>query len=147
MFLDEFFGNSILQSVFFAYILAGILKILFNYFGTDKVDIKMLFRTGGMPSSHTATVSAMTASIYLLEGVSNLFVVSFIISMVIISDAIGIRRSAGKQAKILNEIIDEYAYSGKFKTKKLYELLGHTPKQVFGGLILGIGVSFLVASF
>jgi uncharacterized protein len=139
--------NPILQSVFFSYTLGGLLKIFFNYLGTNKVDLKMFFRTGGMPSSHSASVTAMTTSIYLLEGVSNLFIVCLIISLVVISDAIGVRRAAGKQARILNDLIDEFQFHGKLKTKKLYELLGHTPKQVLGGIILGFFLALLVARF
>ncbi|NTV24445.1 MAG: divergent PAP2 family protein, partial [Nanoarchaeota archaeon] len=93
---------------------------------------------------HTATVGAMTASIYFSEGFSNLFVVCMIVSMVIISDAVGIRRAAGKQAQVLNSMIEDFTVLRKFKTKRLYELLGHTPKQVIIGLIIGILVAKLV---
>jgi uncharacterized protein len=144
---NEFFGNHILQAVLFAYLIGGLLKILFYYLGRGKIELKMLFRTGGMPSTHTAPVTEMTATIYLLDGVSNLFIVCFIVSLVIISDALGVRRAAGRQAQLLNDIVGEFQYTGKFKTKKLYELLGHTPQQVLGGLILGIIVAFAVASF
>jgi uncharacterized protein len=144
---NEFFGNHILQAALFSYLIGGILKVVFYYLGRGKIELKMLFRTGGMPSTHTATVTAMTTTLYLLEGVSNLFIVCFIVSLVIISDALGVRRAAGKQAQLLNDIVGEFQYSGKFKAKRLYELLGHTPKQVLGGLILGIIVAFAVSSF
>jgi acid phosphatase family membrane protein YuiD len=147
MSLAEFFGNHILQAALFSYLIGGILKVLFYYLGRGKIELKMLFRTGGMPSTHTATVTAMTSTIYMLEGVSNLFIVCFIVSLVIISDALGVRRAAGKQAQLLNDIVGEFQYTGKFKTKKLYELLGHTPQQVLGGLILGILVAFGVSRF
>jgi uncharacterized protein len=143
----QFFGNHILQSVFFSYFIAGLLKIFFYYLGTGKIELKMLFRTGGMPSSHTASVTAMTTTIFLLEGVSNLFIVCFIVSIVIISDALGVRRAAGKQAQLLNDILDEFKYKGKFRTKKLYELLGHTPKQVFAGILLGLAVALILTRF
>ncbi len=143
-FFVEFFTNKILISVVFSYFVAGLIKVIFNYLGSEKLDLMMFFRTGGMPSSHTASVTSMTAMIYLLEGVSNLFIMSFILSLVIMSDAIGIRRAAGKQAQVLNEIIEEYRHFKKFKTKRLYELLGHTPKQVIGGIILGILIANVI---
>jgi acid phosphatase family membrane protein YuiD len=145
--LDEILSNHIFQSVFLSYIISGLLKVIFNYLGTNKIELKMFFRTGGMPSSHTASVAAMTTSIFLLEKVSNLFIVSLIMSIVVISDAIGVRRAAGKQARILNDLIDEFQFHGKLKTKKLYELLGHTPKQVIGGILLGFFLALLVARF
>jgi uncharacterized protein len=137
-------GFGILLSVILSYLLASIIKVFFNYLGTEKIDIMVFFRTGGMPSSHTASVAAMSASVYFLEGFSNLFMVCLIFSMVIISDAVGIRRAAGKQAHILNTIIEEFTHFKKFKTRRLYELLGHTPKQVIAGALLGILVAWLV---
>lgn len=142
-FFADFFTNRILWSVFLSYFTAGLIKIFFNYLGQEKIDFGMFFKTGGMPSSHTASVTAMTTSVYLLEGVSNLFIISLIVSVVIISDAVGIRRAAGKQAQVLNTIVEEITYFRKFRTKRLYELLGHTPRQVLAGLILG----FIIARF
>jgi acid phosphatase family membrane protein YuiD len=146
MFIRDFFGNHILLSVVLSYLLAGVLKIFFYYLGTNKIEPRFFFRTGGMPSSHTASVTAMTVSIYLLEGVSNLFIVCFIMSMVVISDAVGVRRAAGKQARLLNTMIDELLNKGNIKAEKLYVLLGHTPKQVLGGLILGTSVALFVST-
>jgi uncharacterized protein len=143
----DFLTNKIFLSVFFAYFLGGIIKIMFYFLGSGKLDIRVFFRTGGMPSTHTASVTAMTSAIYLYEGVSNLFVVCFIMSLVIIADAIGIRRAAGKQAQILNTMVEEFTYFKKFKTKRLYELLGHTPKQAIAGIFLGILVAIMVFRF
>lgn len=146
-FFADFFTNKILWSVFLSYFVAGLIKVFFNYLGEEKIDFGMFFKTGGMPSSHTASVTAMTTSIYLLEGVSNLFIVCMIVSLIIVSDAVGIRRSAGKQAQVLNTIIEEITYFRKFRTKRLYELLGHTPRQVIGGAILGILMARFVFMF
>ncbi len=143
----ELFANKIIQSVIFAYLSASIIKILLKYIAYDELDFMMFFRTGGMPSSHTASVTAMTTAIYFTEGTSNLFVLSLIVSMIIISDAVGVRRAAGKQAQIINKMVHDYKYFKKFKTKRLYELLGHTPKQVLMGLILGILVARMVFLF
>ena len=139
--------NKIVLSVFISYIVASLLKVFFFYLGRDRLDPMVFFRTGGMPSSHTATVSAMTTSVYLLEGFTNLFFVCLVVSAIIVSDAVGIRRAAGKQAQVLNKMIDEFRYFRKFKTKRLHELLGHTPKQVLGGLIIGMLVAKIVFMF
>jgi len=143
-FYSAVFSNKILQSVIFAYMLASLIKVFFNYLGTDKWDLNVFFRTGGMPSSHTASVTAMTTAIYLMEGVSNLFMVCLIVSSIVISDAIGLRRSVGKQAQVLNKVSEEFKHFKKFRTKRLYELLGHTPKQAIAGLILGILIAKMV---
>ncbi len=146
-FITTIFTNKIVISVIISYLLASIIKVFFNYLAYDEWDFMVFFRTGGMPSSHTATVSAMTASIYFLEGFSNLFFISLIISSIIVSDAVGIRRAAGKQAYVLNKMVEEFKYFKKFRTKRLYELLGHTPKQALAGLVLGILVAKFVFSF
>jgi uncharacterized protein len=135
--------NKIVVSVVLAYFLSSAIKMFFNFLRTEKWDPMVFLRTGGMPSSHTASVTAMTTSIYLMEGPSNLFIVCFIVSVIVISDAVGMRRAMGKQAEVVNKIADEFKYFKKFRTKRLYELLGHTPKQVIAGLILGI----LIARF
>ncbi len=143
-FIIDLFTNRILISVVLSYFTAGLIKVFFNYLGKNRIDFMMFFRTGGMPSSHSASVTAMTTCIFLLEGFSNLFVVSMIVSIIIISDAVGIRRAAGKQAQVLNTIVDEVTYFRRIRTKKLYELLGHTPKQVMAGILLGILVANVV---
>lgn len=143
-FFPDMFTNKIVLSVIVAYTVASLIKVFFNYLMTEKLDPRIFFSTGGMPSTHTASVTAMTSAIYFIEGVSNLFVVAFIVSIVIITDAVGIRRAAGKQAQVLNAIIEDFTIFKKFKTKRLYELLGHSPKQVIVGLILGIIVARII---
>jgi|SaaInlStandDraft_4_1057021.scaffolds.fasta_scaffold72689_1 uncharacterized protein len=141
-FLGQVFSNDIVLSVIFAYTLASIIKIFFYWLGTNKWNLMVFFKTGGMPSSHTATIVAMASSVYFLEGPSNLFMVCLIVSSIIIADAIGLRRSVGKQAQIINKVTDEFKHFKKFKTKRLYELVGHTPKQAIAGLVLGVFVAW-----
>jgi acid phosphatase family membrane protein YuiD len=143
-FLVSIFSSKIILSVIWAYIFASLIKMVFHYLGTDKWEWMIFFRTGGMPSSHTASIVAMTASVYLQDGPTSLFMVCIIVSAIVISDAIGLRRAVGKQAQTLNQMADEVKYFGKIKTKRLQELLGHTPKQALGGFILGILVAHLV---
>ncbi|MBN2368169.1 divergent PAP2 family protein [Candidatus Woesearchaeota archaeon] len=137
-FFSELLTNKLFLSILCSYVVASSIKILLFYFAHNKFDFKLFIRTGGMPSGHTASVSAMTTAVYLSEGLTTLFIVSLTISTIIIFDAVGIRRATGKQAEILNKIIEDYRLFKKLKTKRLYELLGHTPTEVFVGLILGI---------
>jgi uncharacterized protein len=142
-FFTDIFTHKIILSVIIAYTVASIVKVFFYWLGTDEWNLMVFFKTGGMPSSHMASVASMTTSVYLLEGASNLFMVSLIVSSIVLADAVGLRRSVGKQAKILNKVADEFKHFRKFRTRRLYELVGHTPKQGLAGLILGI----LIAKF
>ena len=142
--LSTIFTNKIIISVFLSYFIASIIKVLFHYLAYEEWDFSVFFRTGGMPSSHTASVSAMSTAVYYTEGTTTLFFVCLIVSSIIVSDAVGIRRAAGKQAKVLNKMVEEFKYFRKFKTKRLHELLGHTPKQVMVGLVLGVIIARMV---
>jgi len=103
--------------------------------------------TGGMPSSHSSTVAALSTSSAIMYGVdSPFFAISVVFGSIVIYDATGIRRAAGKHAEILNEFLEEFSHlfeEGK-RPKALKTLLGHTYPQVFAGLGIGIGISFLV---
>ena len=145
--LADIFTNKIVISVILSFILANVIKMVFNYLAYDAWDFSVFFRTGGMPSLHAASVSSMTTAVYLLEGSTTLFYVCLVVTSIIISDAIGIRRSAGKQARVLNKMVDEFKYFKRFKAKRLHELLGHTPRQVFTGMIIGILVARIVFLF
>lgn len=140
----DIFSNKILISAGFSFIVTGILKIFFTYVKTKKFDWRVMFHTGGMPSSHTAFVVSASTAIYFLEGVSNLFALSIILCLIVMADAIGLRTAVGKQATLINRIIDEFIKSKTIKTERLYELLGHTPLQTLAGFILGILVTHVV---
>ncbi|AJF61126.1 TPA: divergent PAP2 family protein [Candidatus Woesearchaeota archaeon] len=146
-FLGEVLTNRIIISVILTYIVTGALKLLFYYLGTDEWNFMVFFRTGGMPSSHIASVTAMSAAIYHLEGVSSLFIVALILSSIVTVDAIGARRAAGQQAQVINKVVDEFRYFRKFRTRRLYELIGHTPRQALVGFIIGIIVARIVFMF
>ncbi|MEK6916919.1 MAG: divergent PAP2 family protein [Nanoarchaeota archaeon] len=146
-FLAELLTNKIVLSVLITYIVTGLFKLFFYYLGTEEWNFQVFFRTGGMPSSHIASVASMTSAIYYLEGVSNLFVVAVIVSSIVIADAIGVRRAAGKQAQVINKVVDEFRYFKKFRTRRLYELLGHTPKQALAGFVIGLIITRLIFMF
>ena len=104
-----------------------------------QVNFTRLVGTGGMPSSHSASVAALTTSVAFLEGTeSTLFGVTLFFSLVIMYDAAGLRRAAGMQARVLNRIVeDHYAHRGVL-SDRLSELVGHTPIEVFVGAALGV---------
>ncbi len=120
-------------------------KFLFNLIKTKKVDLKRLLGAGGMPSSHSAVVTSLTTLIGKSEGFgSPIFALSLIFALVTMYDASGIRRAAGKQARILNQIINSKNMSDIEVQGKLIELLGHTPFEVFVGAVLGIVYALLI---
>jgi acid phosphatase family membrane protein YuiD len=125
-------------------LLAGSLvqsmKFVTDWAIHKRPNFRVLTSTGGMPSSHSAGVCALTTAIYVLEGGrSALFSVALYFSLIVMYDATGLRRSAGLQAAILNRIVDEqFIHHRKAGEGRLKELLGHTPLEVLVGAILGI---------
>ncbi len=121
-----------------------IFKLLSDAVVNKRINFKRFVETGGMPSSHSAVVASLMTAIGLAEGLSSpLFAVSFVFSFIVMYDAAGVRLAAGKQAKILNQLINSKQV--KVDTnEKLKELLGHTPIQVFIGALYGIIVGYVV---
>ncbi|MCL2049018.1 MAG: divergent PAP2 family protein [Defluviitaleaceae bacterium] len=125
--------------------IAQTLKVFFDYWRTKSWKTAMLTSTGGMPSSHSATVVALMFSIGIREGFgTSLFAVSAVLALVVMHDAAGIRRAAGLQAEAINFLFSKLEKQGITLDKKLKELLGHHPLEVFAGAILG-GVVALAA--
>ena len=121
-----------------------LFKFITDTIKNKKINFKRLVETGGMPSSHSATVTSLMTSIGIAEGFnSTIFAVSFVFSVIVMYDAAGVRRAAGKQATILNQLINsKQVYVDT--NEKLKELLGHTPFQVFVGAIYGIALASLL---
>lgn len=138
-----------------AIVFAQIIKIPIKLIFTKEFQPGLAFSTGGMPSSHSAAVAALTTGIGILDGVnSTTFAVSFVFSVIIMFDASGVRRQSGKQAIVLNQLIKDFQYfvdGAKHWNKKeeyekreeLKELLGHEPIEVFFGGLTGVGIAFL----
>lgn len=144
-------SNYCLICVGIAWILAQIIKIFTGYFaGDEKFSITKFFcGTGGMPSSHSATVMALLVSAAIQYGFAHFNVaVSFLLAIIVMNDAMGVRYETGKQAKVINELVKEI-FSGRSPdvNKNLKELVGHTPIQVFVGAFLGAAVPFIVNLF
>ena len=142
-------GYEVLFALSVANITAQILKVIISSFRHDKTQFKLAVSTGGMPSSHSATVIAMATSIGLIEGFnSTLFALSLCISFIVMYDAAGIRRSASRQAVVINQIIKIVTKDiPSFSTKRLKELLGHSPTEVIAGAMWGVAVSIGVRHF
>ena len=123
-----------------AVILAQILKFFVHLIWKRKVDLRLFTTTGGMPSSHSAGVIGLSTTVGLICGFSSVeFAMAFGYALVVMYDAAGVRRAAGKQAACLNKIImDIYKQELKEAGGKLKELLGHTPMQVLMGALFGV---------
>ena len=135
--------NTGYESIFVAFtaiIIAQILKFLMHIVVKRQVDIRMFTTTGGMPSSHAAGVMGLSTSVGLISGFDSVsFAISLGFAFIVMYDAAGVRRAAGRQAACLNKIImDVYKQELKEAGGKLKELLGHTPLQVIVGAIFGI---------
>ncbi len=121
-----------------------LFKFIYDLVTTKKINFKRILQAGGMPSSHTAVVVALTTMVARDVGINSpLFGVSLIFSFIVMYDAAGVRRAAGKQAKLLNKIVQTPGLSGVEVQEKLVEVLGHTPVQVFVGALIGIIVGFI----
>ncbi len=120
--------------------IAQILKVVFAFIKTRRLNFRRLTETGGMPSSHSSTVTALCTAVGLREGMdSTLFGVTLVFSLIVMYDAAGLRRAVGKQAALLNKIIEDLEFNrGKLAEKRLKELLGHTPVEIIMGAFLGI---------
>ncbi len=118
---------------------------MFNaYFRTRRWNLRRFVETGGMPSSHSASVAALSTAVGLWHGFNTaLFSVTLYFGLIVMYDAAGLRRAAGRQASVLNRLIERHFQDSERETQKLMELLGHTPFEVFVGAILGIGSAFL----
>jgi acid phosphatase family membrane protein YuiD len=130
--------NHILSVTISAWVFTQIVKVTLGIIREKKFNFLWFIGTGGMPSSHAAGATALALSSGLELGFSSpIFALAFVFALVTMFDAQGVRRSAGKQAKILNKILDDIHWQGKIKEDKLKELLGHTPIQVIAGSIIG----------
>ncbi len=138
--------NRILLVSLAASLAAQILKLMVEYAINRKVNIRVLVETGGMPSSHSATVTALAVGVGQSQGWSSVeFAIVTVFAIIVMYDSAGVRQAAGKQARILNQIIDEVFYEHKdFNEERLKELLGHTPKQVILGAVLGVAMALLI---
>ncbi len=144
------FSNRILNSVAVAWLTAQVLKTIINYAINKKWEKERLIGSGGMPSSHSAVVCALSVATLRVCGFeSTEFAISAALASVVMYDAMNVRHAAGQQAKILNKLVEEWIDKINENlhlesNKKLKELLGHTPFEVLGGAIVGTIIGVLV---
>lgn len=146
--LKGLFTNYFLMSAVAGWIVAQILKIFTGVFRQRDFSFRaMMFGTGGMPSSHSAAVSALCTSIAVEYGFgSPLFALSALLCIIVMNDATGVRRETGKQSKALNLILKDMMSNSPEKFDENFrELIGHTPLQVAFGVITGVGVALLMS--
>ncbi|KAL8263467.1 hypothetical protein R6Q59_021597 [Mikania micrantha] len=137
-------ANPTFVSGFFAWLIAQSLKVVLHFYFEKKLDLRIMCSSGGMPSSHSSLCTALTTSVAICHGAADsLFPVCLGFSLIVMYDAIGVRRHAGMQAEVLNLIVEDLFQAHPISKRKLKELLGHTPSQVIAGALLG----FLVACF
>jgi len=128
-----------------AWSIAQVGKVVLSSMRKRRLNLRVLAETGGMPSSHSAIVMGLTAAIGKYSGLgSAAFAIALIFSFVVMYDAAGLRRAAGKQAEILNRLVEDLFHMRGVQEQKLRELLGHTPFEVLVGAALGIAAGILL---
>jgi uncharacterized protein len=134
--------NPVLLAALIAWSLAQVLKVPLEFVTERHWNWSLLFRAGGMPSSHSALVTACAHSIGLYYGFDTaVFALGAVIAMIVIYDATGIRRQAGRHAEIINTMILDLAHGHPLQQEKLREVLGHTPVEALGGTVFGLVVA------
>ncbi len=130
---------------FFVWFGIQLFKVIYDLVKSKKFNFKRLMQAGGMPSSHSGVVVSLTTMIGKNVGINSpLFAVALIFSFIVMYDAAGVRRAAGKQAKLLNKIVETPGLTGLQVSERLVEVLGHTPVQVIVGAAIGVTVGLLV---
>ena len=146
-FFTELAQNKILLSAVTGWVLAQVLKTIIHLWFTRTFVAERLVGGGGMPSSHSATVCALSTATAMQYGAASFeFAMAAIFALVVMYDAIGVRQESGKQAKVINDMVELFAHMGKDVDieKQLKEFIGHTPLQVFCGGILGIATALVI---
>ena len=139
------FGNKYIEVPILLWFVIQSFKVAWDLITVKKFNFKRILGAGGMPSSHSAVVTSLATLIGRNEGFDTpIFALSFIFACIVMYDAAGIRRAAGKQAQLLNKIINTPGLSGLQVQEKLVEVLGHTPIQVFVGALIGILVGAIL---
>ena len=125
--------------------IAQTIKIVAKLFRTGKLDLRLLSKTGGMPSSHSCCTAGMAVSVGLIDGYNSVtFAIAFCLAIIVMYDAAGMRRSVGVQARILNEMVTElFSDHPQLSSQRIKEFLGHTPIEVLAGAALGTAIAYI----
>ncbi len=137
--------DNVIVTCILAWFIAQLIKVILTLIIDKKIDFRRFIGAGGFPSSHASFVTSLATAVGLINGFNGSeFAISVVLALVVMYDAAGVRRAAGQQARILNKIVEEWEHKDLTKTdKRLKELLGHTPKEVFAGAILGIVIALI----
>ena len=145
--------NYLLSVALTGWLVAQVLKTIINCILLGKFDMERMWGAGGMPSAHSATVCSLVIAAGRSEGTrSTAFAFAFILAVIVMYDAMGVRRETGEQAKILNRLLTDWLDAEAKRTPlladiKLKEMVGHTPFEVLGGAVLGIAIGFWIPVF
>ncbi len=140
--ITELFHNKILWVAILSWFIAQFLKIVITLLQEHRLDLRKLWASGGMPSSHSSFVMALATSVGQLYGFDSVyFAIAMVLSFIVMYDAANVRLEAGKQAAVINQIIEVLENPNLNPEERLKEILGHTPIQVLAGGILGIVVA------
>lgn len=135
--------NPILYRALLAWLISQGLKVIIAWVKAGRVDLERLTGAGGMPSAHSAIVSALSAGAVRFTGFdSPLTAITITFALIVMYDAAGVRQAAGKQAEVLNKIIEQFRLHKHVTEIPLKELLGHTPVEVLAGSLLGIAIAY-----
>jgi hypothetical protein len=141
----EFSHNYIFWTGTCSWFIAQSMKVMLGVFRERRFNFKWFTSSGGMPSSHAASVSSIATSVGLIYGFdSALFAITLTFTMVVLFDAQGVRLATGRQARILNNMLDDIYWKKRLDEDKLKEFIGHTPVEVWAGMFLGIIISLLL---
>ena len=131
--------NKTLMITISVWAIAQGIKVVIGFINEKRFNFRWFIGTGGMPSSHAAGATALATTCGLDKGFdSHIFALATVFALVTMFDAQGVRRDTGKQAELLNKIMDDIYFRGKIESEKLKELIGHTPIQVLMGALMGL---------
>src|SRR5262245_48066391 len=143
-FVTDLLSNRVLVAAIASWLIAQILKIPTEYLRSRRWLWTMFFAGGGMPSSHSALLVGGTLAVGLYDGFdTSLFAIAVCITMIVVYDAAGVRRQAGMHAERINVLFEELLKGHMWDENELREVIGHTPLEVMGGIILGLLVAFV----
>ncbi|QZY56953.1 divergent PAP2 family protein [Crassaminicella profunda] len=145
LFFQKIVRNEVIYTTLLSWFIAQTLKVIITLIIEKKVNLYRFVGSGGMPSSHSSLVMGLSTAIGLKHGWdSTLYAISIAFALIVMYDASGVRRAVGKQAIILNKMIQDRQNHRPIGDKRLKELIGHTPVEVFAGAILGIFIANMV---
>jgi acid phosphatase family membrane protein YuiD len=142
---EQLLRNPVLITALIAWFVSGLMKVPIEYLETRRWNWALWLAPGGMPSSHSALVTSVMLATGLYAGFDTpAFAIAFTVMMVVVYDAAGVRRQAGFHAEKINAIINEMFAGHAISDEQLNEVLGHTPREVIGGVLVGLAISLVV---